>query len=160
MHEDFVDAIQKAMRELSIAFFPTEPQAGPVKIKPSDTPYVPQTASVTAHVAYSGGVNGGMFLFCSTRDVALQLAAVLSGETPAAFDATAKDALGELTNMMAGNVQTRLEEVLGSIGLTPPQVFAEGAVAQSCDPASESVRLIYRYEGGFFMVEVYFKTPE
>ena len=57
-----------------------------------------------------------MLSLCS--EAAMMAAAAMLGERPAAIDADVRDAIGELTNMIAGNAKAKLDQLALSVSLS------------------------------------------
>ncbi len=156
IHKELVDVIQESINETAIAFFQNDIgiQAGPAVIKPPDQPYEPPKADVTAVVAFSGELAGGVHLSAPLH-AALALIEAFMGEPVSEIDDTGRDALGELTNMIAGAVKSRLSE---SIHLTPPNVVTGQNLNVSYTTNLESTKCYFRTGSGPFFVEVFFRT--
>ena len=71
---------------------------------------------VTASVGLSGGWNGAVVFECSRQTACMLAGAMLAIEFDE-FDNDVKDVVGEITNMVAGNVSRSLT---GSPALAPP----------------------------------------
>lgn len=78
-------------------------------------------AALTGAVYYAGEWKGALLLECSERQAVLFAGRILGDEGVTELDDDAKDALGELTNMLAGNLKPLLP---GGVGLTTPSVVA------------------------------------
>jgi chemotaxis protein CheX len=71
---------------------------------------------VSGLIGLSGTLRG-MVVVNLARETALRAAAVLLGSEPRELDAEVMDAIGELTNMIAGSAKTQLERYDLSMGL-------------------------------------------
>lgn len=71
---------------------------------------------VSGLIGLCGGCQG-MVVVNLRRDTALGVAAAMLGDQPEELDAEVLDAVGELTNMIAGAAKTQLEAYRLSIGL-------------------------------------------
>jgi len=100
--------------------------------------------SLTGCVQLTGDFEGATLLFC-TASLARSLASVMFSEDPASLSSEEiRDALGELVNMVAGNIKPLLE---GTSRLSLPSVV-EGADYEVIVPGSRVVcRVGFRCEG-------------
>ena len=156
MQTDLADVIREAIDETVKVFFTTDVgiKAGPAITKPEGQSYEPPQADITAIIGFTGAVEGGVHLSAPLH-AALGLASAFSGEPLESFDATAKDALGELANIIAGAVKERIN---GSIYLTPPQVVTGVNHKVVYTKLLESTKCYFRTFNGPFFVEVFYKS--
>lgn len=77
---------------------------------------------VMSLVSFTGEYNGTIAVFCPSN-IALKIATNMLGMEANKLDDDVKDAVGEVTNMIAGNVKTSLTESLGDMSLTIPLVI-------------------------------------
>ncbi|MBF0260377.1 MAG: chemotaxis protein CheX [Magnetococcales bacterium] len=150
---NLIHAIRDTMHETALAFFATDIgiQVGPAMIQRDGQPFVTPQADVTAMVAFHGGMNGGVHI-SAPMHAAVGLASAFWGEPLESFNDTARDALGELTNIIAGALKSRIND---DINLTPPRVLegAERAELQSSSQAS--TRCYFMTTNGPLFVEVF-----
>ncbi len=74
-------------------------------------------------VTFTGKYHGVIGLFC-TRPFALKVASSMLMTELTSFNNDVKDAIGEVTNMIAGNVKTKLSALYGEMNLSIPIVIA------------------------------------
>jgi chemotaxis protein CheX len=74
-------------------------------------------------VTFTGKYHGVIGLFC-TRQFALKVASSMLMTELTSFNNEVKDAIGEITNMIAGNVKTKLSAQYGEMNLSIPIVIA------------------------------------
>ncbi len=158
MNEDLPGVIRKAIDTTAKAFFAKDVgiEAGPAIVKSRDKPYEPPQSDVTAIVGFSGAMQGGVHLSAPLH-AAIGLADAFTGETLSEFDDLAKDAFGELGNIIAGSVKGLLGE---QIILTPPQVATGAGDEISYTKTLESAKCYFRTDNGPFFVEVFYMTPD
>ncbi|MBF0098127.1 MAG: chemotaxis protein CheX [Magnetococcales bacterium] len=151
---DLATVIRSAIDETIIAFFTTdiELKAGPAIITTEGQAYQPPQADMTAIVGLSGTMEGGVHLSAPLH-TALGLAIAFSGEQLESFDATARDAMGELANIIAGAVKERISD---AIYLTPPKVVTGVNLTVDYTKALESTKCYFRSLHGPFFVEVFY----
>lgn len=157
MYVDLAEVIQSAIHETMIAFFTADIglKVGPSLIKSEETPYIPPQADVTAIVAFNGAMEGGVHL-AAPLHAALLLATGFAGEPFESFNDMAKDSIGELANIIAGAVKSRISD---SICLTPPQVVVgtNHKISFTYTHTLESTKCFFKTNQGPFFVEVFYK---
>jgi chemotaxis protein CheX len=100
----------------------------------------------TAMVGMAGALCGMTTIRC-TRAIAIKLAALMLGEEAISNPASARDALGELCNMVAGNFKAKIAGLAGACMLSVPTVIAgEDYSMETAEPA-EGVTIALVYEG-------------
>ncbi|MBF0417352.1 MAG: chemotaxis protein CheX [Magnetococcales bacterium] len=154
---NLADVIREAIDETSVAFFTTDIgiKAGPSVSTSADEPYVPPQADVTAVISFNGAFEGGVHVSAPFH-CAVALAAAFSGETIESFNNTAKDAIGELANIIAGAVKSRICEDM--INLTPPQVIVGRDHQIGYTKPLGSTKCYFRTDNGPFFVEVFYRS--
>ncbi|MEP9410167.1 MAG: chemotaxis protein CheX [Candidatus Brocadia sp.] len=78
---------------------------------------------VIGMVSFTGKYHGVIALFCSKR-FALKVASTMLMTELTEFTSEVKDAIGEVSNMIAGNVKTKLMAQCGDMHLSIPIVIA------------------------------------
>ncbi|MCF6155627.1 MAG: chemotaxis protein CheX [Candidatus Brocadia sp.] len=78
---------------------------------------------VIGMVSFTGKYHGVIALFCSKR-FALKVASTMLMTELTEFSGEVKDAIGEVSNMIAGNVKTKLAAQYGDMHLSIPIVIA------------------------------------
>lgn len=78
---------------------------------------------VIGMVSFTGKYHGVIALFCSKR-FALKVASTMLMTELTEFTSEVKDAIGEVSNMVAGNVKTKLTAQCGDMHLSIPIVIA------------------------------------
>ncbi|BBO17681.1 conserved hypothetical protein [Candidatus Brocadia pituitae] len=78
---------------------------------------------VIGMVSFTGKYHGVIALFCS-KTFALKVASALLMTELNEFTSEVKDAIGEISNMIAGNVKTKLTAQYGDMHLSIPIVIA------------------------------------
>lgn len=95
-------------------------------LQPNDAFYEDEKhikTDVIGMVSFTGKYHGVIALFCS-RKFALKVASAMLMTELTEFDNDVKDAVGEVTNMIAGNVKTKLVAQYGEMNLSIPIVIA------------------------------------
>ncbi|MBF0423226.1 MAG: chemotaxis protein CheX [Magnetococcales bacterium] len=147
--------IKDALEETAVAFFAVDIglTPGPTIVKADDEPYEPPDADVTAVIGFTGSMEGGVHLSAPLHS-ALALASAFSGEDLTSFESTARDAVGELTNIIAGAVKSRISD---DIRLTPPYVISGSRLIISYARSLSSAKCYFRTNKGPFFVEIFYK---
>jgi chemotaxis protein CheX len=90
-----------------------------LEVAVSDAPWTPSPDVITAAVHFAGEWRGAVLVECDAR-LACHFANRLMGiDLPAAIDDDVRDAMGELANMVAGNLKSVLPR---GVGLSMPSV--------------------------------------
>lgn len=106
---------------------------------------------VSGIIGLSGKAKGTVVLsFC--RDAALKAAGLMLGETPEEVDPDVTDAVGELTNMVAGNAKAQLEHLAMSLSL--PSVITGQGHSVEFPRGVVPICIPFNWEAGFMAVEV------
>ncbi|MEO5334039.1 MAG: chemotaxis protein CheX [Magnetococcus sp. YQC-5] len=155
LQDELAEIIRGAIDETVTAFFTLDIsiKAGPTITKTEYESYEPPQADVTAVVNFTGAIEGGVHL-SAPMHTALSLVAAFAGEPIESFDVTAKDALGELSNIIAGAVKERINE---AVYLTPPQVITGANHEIVYTKSLESTKCYFTTSSGPFFVEVFYR---
>lgn len=78
-------------------------------------------SNVVATVSFAGA-ESGIVAFYSTKDAAFEIAGALLGMDPAEVNADMPDAIGELTNMIAGALRTKMTDAGSPCAMSIPTV--------------------------------------
>lgn len=92
-----------------------------VEVYPSETICAAGTNSLTAAVHFAGQWQGAVLLQCGRTEALAFANCLLPGEENSQSDADIRDALGELTNMVGGNLKSVLPP---GVALSIPSVVA------------------------------------
>ncbi|MBF0439869.1 MAG: chemotaxis protein CheX [Magnetococcales bacterium] len=155
MKMEFAGLIKESVLEVFAAYLVMEVGAGPTVAKKEEDLYRPPSSEVTIIINFSGGIHGGIHL-AAPLYVALELASAFSGETYTAICGEAGDGFGELANMVAGGVQTRIGNRYGNINLTPPTMIAGTDYKMQYKSNFDSVKQYFQCDAGPFFVEFFF----
>lgn len=112
--------------------------------------FVPQY-EVTGIIGLSGNKTGTVAVSLP-REMAVMVTEKLLGERPTEIDAQVADAVGELTNMIAGAAKAQLPELQLSLGL--PTVIAGNDAAIAFPSRTTPLSLPFTSEYGPLTVEV------
>lgn len=118
LDQDMASAIVAATKEVMQTMMDMEVTEGSLQVGKTNA----QTADVIGTIHVDGFVRGSITLFLP-GDLAQTIAQRMLGEEPAGLsDAELVDAIGELTNMIAGNIKTHLCKQRELFGMSTPMV--------------------------------------
>lgn len=109
---EFINPFVEAMVAVFQTMLNLAVRRGPLYLKQDFQP----SHEVTGVIGLTGVAKGSLLLGLS-RPVAVQVTGILLGEACEAMDHNVIDAVGELTNMIAGSAKAKLEELKMSLGL-------------------------------------------
>ncbi len=98
----------------------------PMEIKPEGSSYQMEkmiSTDVISLVTFAGEHSGIVAIFC-TKNIALNITSNMLGIEATSIDGDAKDAMGEVANMIAGNIKNKTCETYGAMHLSVPIVIA------------------------------------
>lgn len=106
-----------------------------VRLTVDPAPCETQHGEETAMVGMAGALCGMMTLRCS-RALSVRLASCMLGGDGASSASTARDALGELCNMIAGNFKGKISQLADQCMLSVPTVITgENYSLSTVDPS-------------------------
>lgn len=86
---------------------------------PAPEPRMPETGLITAAVFYAGAWQGAIMIECTREEACAFAARLMRVDRPAVNDDDAHDALGEVVNIIGGNLKSVLPR---GVGLSLPSV--------------------------------------
>lgn len=110
---------------------------------------------VTGVIGLTGKTTGTVALSL-TKEMALSVTSKLIGEAPTELNATVVDAIGELTNMIAGAAKAQLAQLELSLGL--PTVITGKSTCISFPSNATPISIPFDSMLGTFVVEVGFRS--
>ena len=117
----------------------------------SGTPWFPSGDRLTAAVHLAGDWNGAVLLECDRRQACRFAGRFLSMDPPDTVDDVVRDVLGELANMIGGNLKCVLTR---GIRLSMPSVVDGGDYSLRVCGAEVRQRLAFQCAEGLFWVTV------
>jgi chemotaxis protein CheX len=108
---------------------------------------------VTAVVGF-GGMLSGACVFRSGSDVAMKIAAHMTGMEFTEVDDTVKDAIGEIGNMLAGTWKGKVPELSANCGLSVPAVITGRDYNLRVQAPEFQLHHVYRFEESTFAVTI------
>jgi chemotaxis protein CheX len=120
-YDDVVEEIVSSTNEVFATMIPMEIS--------SDGSFYQKEAMISTDVislvSFTGEHSGIIAVFCS-KEIALKITSGMLGIEATELDQDAKDAMGEVTNMIAGTVKNKIYEKFGAMHLSVPIVIAGG----------------------------------
>ncbi len=135
-----------------------EAKAG-ARVGDSELETVPRCFELIGNVGFVGQINGLVYL-CLSHDFAVHAVGQILGMEPAEVERegaeTIRDAIGEVTNMVAGGFKNAFCDLGHPCKLTLPTIVCGRDLRVSC--LKSSVRRVFRFEvqGHLLFVEVHF----
>lgn len=117
------------------------------------------TEGVMSFVGLAGRCTGAGSLRCSS-DAACRLASVFLMSEFDSVDGDVLDAIGELTNMIVGNLKTQLEDRLGPISLSIPTVIHGRNFTARSSSREEWTVVPFQWESGRMDVKICLQAAE
>lgn len=112
----------------------------PMEIKTDGSFYQKEdmiATDVISLVSFTGEHSGIIAVF-SSKEMALKITSNMLGIEVTGIDKDVKDAMGELTNMIAGNVKNKVFETFGTMHLSVPIVIAGADLSISSSSKEKS----------------------
>ncbi|MEO5333328.1 MAG: chemotaxis protein CheX [Magnetococcus sp. YQC-5] len=153
------DYIIESVKDVFIAFLAIDVVPGPYVERPEFDEYKPPETEVTGIVLFNGALEGGVHL-SSPLHFAIKSAGAMLGEAGLELatqqDDMVWDALGEITNQVAGGIQTRISNNMEGINLTAPNVIIGSNFRINYNKHLSSVRKFFSSPFGPFFIECFF----
>jgi CheY-specific phosphatase CheX len=124
-------------------------------VKPVTTQWLPEPQRVAATIHFAGNWSGVLVLEVNRSHACLFAARFLSIEEPEAVDDDVRDVLGELANMIGGNLKSTLAP--GAVLSIPEVIDGNGFNLRICAGTS-SERQAFACDNGVFWVSL-IQTP-
>lgn len=151
MHSDlFIGKMREAVQEIAETMMFVEVATCEAQLSHFSLP-----VDFIATIAFGEGLHGGLCL-AAPEKTAIRLSAALLAEDRQEMDAELYDAFGELSNMIAGGVQVRVEALLGTISMAPPVIMAGTNLKTFYDTSFTCVSQCFSLDGLSFVTEVFF----
>ncbi len=122
-----------------------------LEVSESDQPWFPGSNQLTATIHLAGDWNGVLALGCDRKLACAFTARFLSTEKPEMVDDVVRDVLGELANMIGGNLKCVLA---GGLRLSMPSVVDGADHNLRVCRAGTRERLVFECAEGVFSVAV------
>lgn len=147
MRSEFINPFLSATVDVFRTMLSCELKRGPLGLKRDNT----QEFEVSGLIGLSGKCQG-MVAFSLGRNTAIRAAEIMLGQCPDGLNADVIDAIGEITNMIAGGAKTLLTEYQLSIGL--PTVICGSSHSIKFPSGSTPLVIPFDSEFGPICVEV------
>jgi chemotaxis protein CheX len=128
-----------------------------IRVSQGDIPWRPASDRVTASITLEGDSQGAVSLECN-RNQACQFAGrFLSMDPPAAMDDDVRDMLGELVNMIGGNIKSVMAS---NARLSMPCVIDGSNHEMRICGSGVQDQVAFHFTGGHFWVTVAFSAAD
>jgi chemotaxis protein CheX len=111
-----VDAYQEEVSQIVGDVFRTMLN---VEVTPEHQPWTPRSGDITAAIFFAGSWMGAALVECTEEQARIWTRRLLSIAEPAEINDDVRDAMGEIVNMIGGNLKSVLP---GGVGLSMPSV--------------------------------------
>ena len=119
IHDNIVEDIVSCTNEVFSTMIPMEIKADGSFYQKEDM----IATDVISLVSFTGEHSGIIAVF-SSKEIALKITTNMLGIEVSRIDQDVKDAMGELTNMIAGTIKNKVFETFGAMHLSVPIVIA------------------------------------
>ncbi|MFP5229932.1 MAG: chemotaxis protein CheX [Acidobacteriota bacterium] len=122
-----------------------------LEVQADDSPAAPVEDRITSSVFLEGDWNGAVSVECNRRQACQFAAQFLGSDPPEAVDDDVRDVLGELANMIGGNIKSLIP---GQIRLSMPSVIDGHDYSVRVCGSSVEDKIGFRFDGGVFWITV------
>jgi chemotaxis protein CheX len=122
-----------------------------LEVSPSDAPWNPSGDRLTSTVYLTGEWNGAVLFDCNPRQACQFAGRILSMDPPAVVDDDVRDVLGELANMIGGNMKCGMTT---GVSLSMPTVMEGRDYDMRICGSQVLERIAFQCADGHFWVTV------
>jgi chemotaxis protein CheX len=122
-----------------------------LEVKQVDVPFPPPGELITAAISLAGPWKGAVLVECGLQEAFLFTSKMLCMDAPTSLNDDVRDALGELANMVGGNLKSVLP---GGVGLSLPTVVWGQEYTMRICRAGKAQRWIFGSPEATFAVEL------
>ena len=122
-----------------------------LEVSTSDVPFNPHGNRLTSSVYLTGGWNGAVFLECTSLQARQFAGLILAMDPPEMVDDDVRDVLGELANMIGGNLKSGMA---AGVQLSMPTVMEGNDYEMRVCGSEVLERLGFQCDQGNFWVTV------
>jgi chemotaxis protein CheX len=122
-----------------------------LEVSPTDTPWNPSGDRLTSSVYLTGEWNGAVLFDCNPRQACQFAGRILSMDPPAIVDDDVRDVLGELANMIGGNMKCGMTT---GVSLSMPTVMEGRDYDMRICGSQVLERIAFQCADGHFWVTV------
>jgi chemotaxis protein CheX len=127
-----------------------------LEVSPGETPWAPSHDQLTSAVHLSGAWNGAVLFECDRQQACQFAGRFLSTETPETVNDDVRDVLGELANMIGGNMKSAMA---AGLSLSMPSVTDGSDYGLRVCGSKVQDRLAFDCEDGPFWVTLLAVDP-
>jgi chemotaxis protein CheX len=122
-----------------------------LEAKEVEKPFPPQGELITAAISLAGAWKGAVLVECGLHEAFAFTSRMIGIDPPDSLNDDVRDCLGELANMVGGNLKSVLP---GGVGLSLPTVVWGNDYKMQICRAGKSLRWVFGCEDGLFAVEL------
>jgi chemotaxis protein CheX len=122
-----------------------------MEVRAVDVPFPPSGDVITAAISLAGTWKGAVLVECGLPEAFLFTSRMIGIDPPTSLNDDVRDALGELANMVGGNLKSVLP---GGVALSLPTVVWGHAYTMQICRAGKSRRWVFQSDETLFAVEV------
>jgi chemotaxis protein CheX len=122
-----------------------------LEVSPGDAPWKRAGDRITSLVSLMGDWNGAVMIECNPRQACQFAGRILAMDPPETVDDDVRDVLGELANMIGGNMKSGMST---GVRLSMPSVMSGADYDVKICGAEVEERLAFQCEDGNFWVTV------
>jgi chemotaxis protein CheX len=108
-------------------------------------------SELTAMVGLAGALCGMMTIRCSHK-TSVKLASLMLGEEAASSPSAARDAIGELCNMVAGNFKAKISTLADHCMLSAPTVISGESYSLNTAEPTQNATIVLSFEGDLLWI--------
>jgi len=120
-----------------------------IEVQPVETSWTPAPNPVTAAVYFAGEWRGAVLIECTRQQACYFAHRFMGVDTPAEIDDDVRDTIGELANMLAGNLKSVLPR---GVGLSMPSVVEGSDYSLRICGGNAAERVLLRGVVGSFCI--------
>lgn len=153
--DGYIKYIKKVVNEVFSTMIFTSPEMAP-PIKRGDNNDIPSKKDVSGIVGLGGTLTGTIIMHFE-KESALKVTSNMLGVDYREIDDDVKDAVGEISNMIAGGVKVELSKEGIDLDQALPIVVSGSDFSTSFIKGENSVMVPFSFEGNSFFIEYSFK---
>ncbi|MBN1916564.1 MAG: chemotaxis protein CheX [Verrucomicrobia bacterium] len=150
---DYINPFIHSMLNVLETMASTKARIGKPFLKTSDEPI----SDISGSIGLTGDAAGSVIVNFS-KDLACQIVSKMLGENHAELDATVRDGVGEIANMVAGGAKGEMQAMNINFSIALPMVTIGRELTHSHPPDVTCVVVPFTTDVGDFTIEIARKT--
>lgn len=157
MDQEFIGYIYKVVKEIFATMVFLEPVQGKPVNRTKDSNHIPPGKKDISGIIGLGGTLTASIIVHFEKESALKITSSMLGTPYTQIDGEVKDAVGEISNMIAGGVKVELAKTGIDLDQSLPIVVSGSDFDTNCLNGDNSVLVPFTIEGSSLFVEFSFK---